>query len=665
MTTTPARAGVDVGGTFTDFVFWTGSQLRLWKQPSTPAAPEEAIFQALSQQIDIQRFELLHGTTTATNALLERKGARTAFLTTEGFRDLLFLARQTRRELYSLNPEPAPTVADRALCAEVRERLSAEGQILKPLDLSALPALIQKWKRQKVQSVAVCLLFSYLYPDHERILGEWLSPHFDVSLSSQVAPEFREYERASTTFLNAYVAPRMKQYLSALEQGAHSRGASQLLIAHSNGGLMSAQRAREHPVSTLLSGPAAGVIGAWAVGRQARENQLLTFDMGGTSTDAALIYREPSRAGFGEIDEMPLRLPRIDIQTVGAGGGSLARLDSAGSLRVGPESAGADPGPAVYGKGDLPTVTDAHFVLGTLLPETFGYGQFHLNPARAWQAIEKLAKPLNRSVQETAEAILDQADAQMARALRKVSVARGFDPADFTLIPFGGAGALHVCRLARWMGMTRWLIPEIPGALSAYGLLWMDLMHEAVRSLLIDFSSYDRLRVQRILTDLEEECENALRSAGAPPDSMTYSTLIDLRYHGQSYELTVPFNSRDPKRAEEAFHQAHRQQFGFDLPDRPLEFVNLRMRGASLNPKPIGLRACNTLMPAPRQTKIYWSGETLEVAAFSRSELPLKSPVPVPCLIVQPDTTIWIEPGWQAQVDSLGNIIGTLVSNHE
>ncbi|MCS7065160.1 MAG: hydantoinase/oxoprolinase family protein, partial [Fimbriimonadales bacterium] len=393
------RVGVDTGGTFTDFVAWTGQQLYLLKIPSAPAAPEQAVLHGLAQlansewriaNSDPLRLVLLHGTTVGTNAILERKGARTAFLTTQGFRDLLHLARQTRRELYSLCPQPTPCLAERALCAEVPERVAYDGMVLQPLDTSGLPRLIRRWKREGVEAVAVCLLFAYANPAHERRLGELLSPHFAVSLSSEVAPEFREYERASTTFLNAYLMPILTRYLNALQAWlGHPALAGQdaqatLLLSHSNGGLMGAAQACKLPISTVLSGPAAGVMGAWAVGRQSGHPRLLTLDMGGTSTDVALIDREPTRVGLSEVAGMPIRLPQLEIHTIGAGGGSIAYLDPAGSLRVGPQSAGADPGPAAYGKGDLPTVTDAHLVLGHLLPETFGFGQIALQPERAW-----------------------------------------------------------------------------------------------------------------------------------------------------------------------------------------------------------------------------------------------------------------------------------------
>lgn len=651
------RVGVDVGGTFTDFVVWEEGGLRLYKQPSTPADPERAILQGIESLQLPHHFLLLHGTTVGTNTVLEGKGARTAFLTTTGFRDLLFLGRQSRRELYTFCPTPTPTLAERSLCAEVPERISAEGEVLQPLDLSSLPRLIGQWKRQGVQSIAVCLLFAYAYPEHEHLLRKELEPHFEVSLSCEVAPEFREYERGNTTFLNAYLAPRMRTYLRGLQTGLG--GGQQVLVAHSNGGLMGLERACQHPVSTLLSGPAAGVMGAWAIGRQSGYSRLITLDMGGTSTDVALIDHEPARSGSGEIGGMPLRLPRLDIHTVGAGGGSLATLDAAGSLRVGPQSAGADPGPAAYGKSDQPAVTDAHIVLGTLDPEYFGYGHVKLQPDRSWHAIEKLGRRLGRNPQEVASVILELADARMAKALRTVSVARGYDPAEFSLLVFGGAGALHVCRLARQVGAGQWIIPLYPGVLSAYGLLWSDPMHEAVRTLLLPIDRLQEGSLQKAVLSMQRETDAALHNAWADARDAVRSLYADLRYEGQSYELTVPIDLSSVARSARFFHEAHHHRYGYSMPEQPLELVNLRMRATVLQPKPVGFAPSGASAGIFRaETEIYLNGEKRRVPVLARAGLEPGERVPSPCLIRQPDTTILIEPGWRVQVDGQGNLIG-------
>lgn len=661
----PIVVGVDTGGTFTDFVLWREGRLRLLKLPSTPHAPEQAILEGLRRLIPEpppQGFTLLHGTTVGTNRVLERAGARTAFLTTEGFRDLLFLARQDRRQLYSLQPEPRPCLAARALCAEVPERLAHDGTVLRPLDTSGLSRLIRRWKREGVEAVAVCLLFAYANPAHERALKDQLVPHFAVSLSSEVAPEFREYERASTTFLNAYLTPPMTRYIESLAGAASALGATRTLISHSAGGLMDTQRACALPVGTILSGPAAGVMGAWAVGRGVGAHRLLTLDIGGTSTDMALIDREPLRTNLGEIEGMPLRLPRLDVQTIGAGGGSIARLDAAGGLRVGPESAGADPGPAAYGKGELPTLTDAHLVLGQLLPQLFGFGRVAIDPDRAARAIEPLAHALGLPLHEAAAAIVAQAQGKMARGLRSVSAARGISPESCTLLAFGGAGGLHLCALARMLGIRQWVAPPYPGVLSAYGLLWMDAVHEARRTVLMPLPNTRSVSLDAVLLQLRAECEAAMEAMGVPPDGYELHAFADLRYEGQSYELTVPLDPEQPARAREAFEHQHAMRYGYAMPDRAVELVNLRLRAVALHPKPAG--ACweppdTMLSDLPNTVQLTLYGERLRVPVIPRAALQPNTPLTAPALILQPDSTLLIEPGWEVFLDSrTGALIG-------
>ncbi len=664
----PITLAVDTGGTFTDFVLWCDGRLQLLKLPSTPDAPEQAILEGVRRllpELPPQGFTLLHGTTVGTNRILERKGARTAFLTTQGFRDLLFLARQDRQQLYSLKPTPRPCLAERALCAEVSERLAYDGTVLRPLDTSNLTRLIRRWKREGVEAVAVCLLFAYANPDHERVLKCLLEPHFAVSISSEVAPEFREYERASTTFLNAYLTPPMRGYLETLQRDARGVGALRVLLSHSAGGLMDAPRACALPVSTILSGPAAGVMGAWAVGRGVGAHRLLTLDIGGTSTDMALIDREPLRTQLGEIEGMPLRLPRLDVHTIGAGGGSIARLDAAGGLRVGPQSAGADPGPAAYGKGEQPTLTDAHLLLGHLLPQAFGFGQVQVDPDLAARAIEPLAEALGLSLQAAAEAIVAQARAKMARGLRSISAGRGVNPESCALLAFGGAGGLHLCALARLLGMRQWIAPPYPGVLSAYGLLWMDSTHEARRTVLTPLPDAPARRLESVLLELRAECEAAMRQLGAPVGGYEVQLFADLRYEGQSYELTVPFDAERPAHARLAFESLHHTRYGFILPDRPVELVNLRLRAVALHPKPAG--ACwepphAYIQHLPQHTTLWLEGEPMQVPIIPREALLPDTPIPAPALIVQPDSTLLIEPGWQVAMDSrTGALVGRMV----
>ncbi|MCX7992512.1 MAG: hydantoinase/oxoprolinase family protein [Fimbriimonadales bacterium] len=659
----PIVLGVDTGGTFTDFVLWREGRLRLLKLPSTPHTPEQAVLAGVARLLPEpppQGFTLLHGTTVGTNRVLERKGARTAFLTTEGFRDLLFLARQDRKSLYSLKPESRPCLAERALCAELPERLAYDGTVLRALDTSGLERLIRRWKREGVEAVAVCLLFAYANPQHERELKRLLAPHFAVSISSEVAPEFREYERASTTFLNAYLTPPMTRYLATLQREAQGMGASRVLLSHSAGGLMDVESACALPVSTILSGPSAGVMGAWAVGRGVGAHRLLTLDIGGTSTDMALIDREPLRTQLGEIEGMPLRLPRLDVQTIGAGGGSIARLDAAGGLRVGPESAGADPGPAAYGKGEQPTLTDAHLVLGHLLPQTFGFGQVGVDPDLSAKAIEPLAEVLGLSLAEAASAILEQARARMARGLRSVSAGRGVSPEGCTLVAFGGAGGLHLCALARLLGVRQWVAPPDPGVLSAYGLLWMDCVHEARRTVLTPLPDAPARQLEEALLELRAECEAAMRRMGVPVGGYELHPFADLRYEGQSYELTVPLDPARPALARTAFEREHATRYGFTLPERPVELATLRMRAVALNPKPAG--ACwepptGDLRVLPTSATLWLGDKAITAPVIPREALQPDAPVPAPALIVQPDTTLLIEPGWQVSLDARTGVL--------
>lgn len=656
--------GVDTGGTFTDFVFWEDGRLRLLKVASTPDAPEQAVLHGIRYWLNEGvPFRLLHGTTVGTNAILEGKGARTAFLTTRGFRDMLHIGRQERQELYSLCPRPRPCLAERALCAEVAERIAYDGTVLYPLHTEELERLIRRWKRAGVEAVAVCLLFSYVNPSHERALKAILERHFAVSISSEVAPEFREYERASTTFLNATLTPIMGRYLERLQASVGALGAEPILLSGSSGGLMSLPRARAYPLGTVLSGPAAGVMGAWALARQAGIPRALTLDVGGTSSDMALIDHEPLRATLGEIGGMPMRMPRLDIHTLGAGGGSLAYLDPAGGLRVGPQSAGADPGPAVYGKSLQPTLTDAHFVLGHLRPETFGFGQIALEPERAWRAIEPLAQALGLSIPETAEAIVEQARARIARGLRTLSAGRGYDPAQFTLVVFGGAGALHACALARLLQIPQWLVPPYPGVLSAYGLLWMEILHEAARTVLRELPDRTDPPLERVLIDLREECESVMREAGVPIGSFELHPYADLRYTGQSHEITVPLSMARLSQTKAEFERLHQARYGFTLSGRAVELVNMRLRAVALQPKPAGATwepPADWLPPnLPSTATLILNGQTLEAPVIPRHALAPDEVVPAPALVVQPDATVLIEPGWHVQVcRRTGSLIG-------
>ncbi len=482
-TGTETIIGVDIGGTFTDFVVLAGGEIRIHKTPSTPHDPSVAFLRGLEELEIGSGAAFVHGSTVATNAILERRGARTALLTTEGFRDVLELGRQTRLGLYDLTPRKHVPLIPREQCHEVPERVDRNGNVLEPLDEGAVRAALDQIKGAGVESLAVCLLFSFANAAHEEQIGALVeAAGLNVSLSSRILPEYREYERASTTAANAYVAPLMQRYLRRLDEKLTALGRRRLWVMQSNGGVLSVEGAAREAVRTVLSGPAGGVVAAWQVGRAAGFERLLAFDMGGTSTDVSLIDGEPATSREGGIGDLPIRVPLLDIHTVGAGGGSLARVDAGGRLRVGPESAGADPGPACYGRGDLATVTDANLVLGRLLPQSFSAGRIRLDLERAQAAIRKIATALRLPVEEAAEGIVRVADTQMARALRKVSVERGHDPRRFCLIAFGGGGPLHACALAEELGIPTVLVPRYPGALSALGMLLSDFRKENSRT---------------------------------------------------------------------------------------------------------------------------------------------------------------------------------------
>ncbi|MGV3721075.1 MAG: hydantoinase/oxoprolinase family protein, partial [Actinomycetota bacterium] len=481
--------GVDIGGTFTDFVVADGARLTVHKEPSTPHDPSEAFLRGLTALGVLPPARIVHGSTVATNAVLERRGARAALLTTAGFRDLLEIGRQTRRELYSFTPTKPLPLIPRERCFEVRERVDKHGAVLEPLGEVELDRVLDAVVASGAESLAVVFLFSFVNPEHERRVGERAQARgLQVSLSCEVIPEYREYERASTTAANAYVAPLMDRYLARVEQRlaewAGDAPFGRLQIMQSNGGIISPDTARREAVRTVLSGPAGGVVGASRIARDAGFGRIVTFDMGGTSTDVALVDGWPVTSTEGSISELPIRVPMLDIHTVGAGGGSIARLDPAGGLRVGPESAGADPGPAAYGRGEAATVTDANVVVGRYdLSQILG-GRLTLDADRARRAVRSVAEGPDLSPDDLAAGIIRVANVQMARAIRRVSVERGHDPRDFCLVAFGGGGPLHACDLAEETGIPTVLIPRFPGALSALGMLLTDIRKEYSRTVM-------------------------------------------------------------------------------------------------------------------------------------------------------------------------------------
>jgi N-methylhydantoinase A len=690
------RLGVDIGGTFTDFVWVDAAgRVRLHKRLSTPADPAGAVV-AGAAELGVPAdpaAQVVHGSTIATNALLERRGARTALITTQGFADVLEIGRQNRPELYALVPHRPPPLVPREWRFELPERISAQGEVLRPLDPQAVRDLIPLLQAAQIESVAVCFLFSYLRPEHEQMVERMLevggqrsesaasdlrppTSAFYISLSSEILPEYREYERTATTVINAYVTPIMDRYLARLEAELAPRS---LRVMQSNGGCLSAAAARRQAARTALSGPAGGAVGALAVAREAwgsgagTEPQIITFDMGGTSTDVCLCPGYLPLTSEGEIAALglPLRLPIIDIHTVGAGGGSLARLDAGGALTVGPQSAGADPGPACYGRGgQIATVTDANLALNRLHPEHFLGGGMRLDVAAAQAALQPLAAQLG-GIQPAAWGIIQVANAAMERAIRKISVERGFDPAGFTLVAFGGAGPLHACELAARLGLPRVLVPRAPGVLSALGMLVADLVQDFSTTVLRPMAGLDASELAELFAPWEAralaamQAEIAAAGLSAPP---RLERSADLRYVGQSFEINVPVRAGRPDPAALAadFHTLHEQRYGHAHPAEPVEVVNLRVRAVGVTPTlPFERLPPGGPDPAPArlgQQPVWFqtAGGSLEAwptALYDREGLRPGNRLPGPALLFQLDATTVIPPGWQGRVDGFGHLL--------
>ncbi len=557
------RLGVDTGGTFTDIVGWDGERILTRKVRSTPDDPSRAILEGIA---GLAAEEIVHGSTVATNALLERKGARTAFVTTQGFEDLLRIGRQNRKHLYDLLAPGRAELVPARWTFGIEERTLYDGQVLTAVDPEAARQLAAKLKARRIESVAVCFLHSYANPQNELAIQAALDG-FSVSLSHQILPEYREFERASTTLVNAYVSPLMARYLARL---AGSLAPTRLRIMQSNGGSISAEMAARSAIHTIQSGPAGGVLGAAAVARRAGFERLISFDMGGTSTDVSLFDGQPGFTQESELGDFPIRVPILNIHSVGAGGGSIARIDAGGALRVGPRSAGAAPGPACYGEGDEVTITDANLHLGRIDPEKFLSGRMRLYPERAARYLERLAQALGVTAREAALAIVEVANANMERAIRAVSIERGHDPRDFALVSFGGAGGLHACELADRLEISTVLVPRQAGVLSALGMLVADCVRDYSRSVM-------GAPPEPAFAEMERQAAEELAGMGfAAP---VCERLIDLRYRGQSYEITVRYAER------ERFDEEHRRLYGYDHQGREVEAVTARLRAVGVTEK--------------------------------------------------------------------------------
>lgn len=666
---------MDVGGTFTDVVTIEDGSLSVHKTPTTPEAPDEGVLRGMEASRTAGGYaaddvtDFAHGTTVSANAVIERDWAKTALVTTAGFRDVLEIGRQARPNIYGFDDAKPDPVVPRNRRFEVAERLDESGRVESPLAEDDLEAVADALAATDIESVAVALLFAFENDAHERRVRDHLSDELDapISLSSEIHPEIREYERTLVTALNAALTPGMAAYLDRLRDRLVDRGVpARPRIMHSNGGTISAEQARRRPVKTLLSGPAAGVQGAAHVARL-RDEDVISMDMGGTSCDVSLVRDgAPTRANEHEVGEYPIRLPMLDIHTIGAGGGSIARVDAGGALRVGPRSAGARPGPICYGRGgEEPTVTDAHLVLGRLDPERFlPNGHRAEFDAVATALTERVAGPLDLSLREAAEGVIKVANASMERALRVVSVERGHDPREFSLVAFGGAGPLHATALARRLQIPRVLVPRAAGVLSALGLLVTDRMQDFSTSMVRPLAEVDPSAIASTFAAFERDGIEHLDDGDADGDLMVERAL-DLRYVGQSFDLSVPvpvgpIDAGTLAAIEERFHRRHERRYGHADPAEPVELVTVRLRARrpieppSLSPP----KADGSTAAAVRTQRPVVFDDTPEpTRIYLRSELPADGSLEGPAVVEGEDTTIVIEPGQRAVIDEYGTLV--------
>lgn len=674
--------GVDVGGTFTDFFAWEADtgRVRLFKRPSTPANPAEAIvtgFDELCAEFGIDPKEVVafsHGTTVATNALIQRRGAKVAMLTTKGFRDLLEIGRQMRPHMYSLQKSNPPPLVSRDLVWEVDERIMADGSVARPIDAADLAGLSERVEANGVKALVIGFLFSYLNDAHEREAAKAVAaacPDLLVSLSSEVQPEFREYERLSTTVLNAYLQPVMKNYLDHLESEVAKRvDGLEVGIYQSSGGLMSLPVARRFPIRTALSGPAAGAVGAIHAARASDRKNIITLDMGGTSADVALMSGELTIAYERVVADFPVRMPSVDIHTVGAGGGSIAWVDLDGLLKVGPYSAGAVPGPACYNRGGTePTVTDANIYLGRLSNAGLLNGRMALDSGLAEQAIGKLAAKLGVSLQEAALGILGVVTANMVRAIRVISVERGHDPRDYALLAFGGAGPLHACDVAQALDMKEVLIPASPGILCAQGLLVSDQKEDFVRTMKATLNDESLPAVQEAVNHMAAQAQAWFEQENVPAEKRYLLARFDMRHKGQNFELAVTLDRSlaadgiaigKASALAAAFHAAHERSYGFSNAEDPIEIVNLRLTAIANRDVALVAGRDDSVVPdnKPYETRpIVFEGKTFDTPIYDRLRLIPGKGITGPAIVTQLDTTIVINPGAHAVQDDAGNLL--------
>ena len=681
--------GVDVGGTFTDFfaVGMESGEIRVAKRPSTRDNPGRAVIEGLGELAeagvplgDVQR--LAHGTTVATNAIIQRRGGRVALLTTAGFRDLLEIGRQIRPHMYDLCRDQPPPLVPRERRLEVGERITSGGRVVRPLGDAAVREAVERLGGIDADSVAVCLLFAFQNPEHEARLGAAIRtarPGLQVSLSSEVQPEFREFERCSTTVLNAWLQPVMDEYMASLEAGLAERVPhARIGINQSNGGLMSPARARALPVRTALSGPAAGVVGAIDAGARSGPRDLITLDMGGTSADVSLVRDLKADVALERaVAGLPIRLPSIDVQTVGAGGGSIAWFDRDGLLKVGPESAGADPGPACYGRGGTaPTVTDANLLLGRLSGRGLLGGRMTLDRARAEGAFSGIAKELGYGVERAAHGVIGVVVANMVRTIRTISVERGHDPRDFTLVAFGGAGPLHARDVAEALGIREVLVPEVPGIVCAQGLVIADLKEDFVLGRRVELTAETAGELAAVVAELAGRAETWFGEEAIADAHREVELVFDARYVGQNFEIRVPVAAGPPKVLDglpdpgsiapitARFFEVHEVAYGYYNPDDPVEVVNVRLTafGRTRRGAAEAAAAGTTGAPPLDEIRPVWFDPhaPVDTPVFDRSRLRAGTEIVGPAIVEQLDATTVVHPGDLARVDGHANLDLTL-----
>ncbi len=651
--------------------------IRMLKVFSTPADPSQAIVEALKKIGLTSAAILLHGTTVGTNTLLQRKGARVALVTTAGFEDAIEIGRQSRPRLYDLFFDRIEPLVPEDLRFGVEERTSSDGKILEAPSPDALDSLVEKLRQKRPEAIAISLLFSFVNPKTENAVASALEKlDLPISVSHRILPEFREYERTSTVVVNAYLQPVMQLYLENLERRAQSSsssrpGQSRIFVMQSSGGITSLRSAAREPVRTVLSGPAGGVVGAAAMARRSGFEQIISFDMGGTSTDVALVDREPAASSQSEIAGFPIGVPMLDIHTVGAGGGSIARFDAAGALRVGPESAGADPGPICYGHGTQPTVTDANLLLGRLQPQCFLGGDFTLDIERTRRLVSEWLKrhTTKLTLEEFAAGVIRVVNSTMEKAVRVVSIERGFDPREFTLVAFGGAGGLHACELAEALSIPRVIVPALPGALSAFGILVSDVVKDYSRTVLWRVAAnVPAERLQKEFARLHRQSETDFR-AERWKGKIRHQVSVDVRYRGQGYELNIPY-TRDLIRN---FRVEHQRRYGYSYPERELELVTLRLRSTIKSQQTrtatgsasgrAGTVAHSRSSRAkvgsglPDHSSVVFSGKRVTAAIHGRDSLTVGKKYSGPAIVTEYSATTVVPPDMRFWLEKSGNLI--------